>query len=334
MKIWRHDKDALSACGKTGEEIHVATSRPLTKGLPMVEHERVQLGRGPEEPVVRQARSKAIYINKFYFGPDYTSHGVVDPRWIAFAVHLKWEGDFIFNGRELSPNELMMSSGPNGWVTRGRERHVNVIAMRRDRLEQAYVALAGEPIDFGHFDGSHLSLTTPHGLVLNESFADVLSAYSVPDGFGTLPQSVENDLLTQCALFFLHQTGGDQSKKLASQNAVSLVRKAKWEIEKRHPEAMSLAELCAATGVGKAWLHKSFMEVHGYSPIAYLRARRLSIARQWLLDTTNPPRSVKDVSIALGFTNGGRFAASYAELFGEMPAETFVRSSSANALHR
>ena len=59
----------------------------------------------------------------------------------------------------------------------------------------------------------------------------------------------------------------------------------------------------------------------------YLRAYRLSLARDRLLDPENAPRSVKDVSLSLGFTNGGRFAAEYKALFGEKPIETFARNA-------
>lgn len=89
---------------------------------------------------------------------------------------------------------------------------------------------------------------------------------------------------------------------------------------------VSLAQLCAASGVGPTWLSKCFHESLGVSPVAYLRARRLSAARARLLDRSCPPASVKDVALSLGFMNLGRFAADCRAIFEENPSDSLVRT--------
>jgi AraC-like DNA-binding protein len=251
----------------------------------------------------------------------------MDPDWCALIAPLKWKGDYLINGRESKPNELVIAGGPNGFVSRAQERYGFFVPIRKKPVLDACRALSGKLFDFSEFENQHRSLSTPLGKQLRQGFAEVVKVSSRASCHGVLAKSIEKDLITQLALFLLEQTDSETHDESGIANALSVVRKAKLEIEARHPDTVSLAELCAATGVGKAWLHRCFMEILGLSPIAYLRARRLSVARQWFLDCENPPRSVKDVSIALGFTNGGRFAASYADLFGEMPVETLARTT-------
>lgn len=53
---------------------------------------------------------------------------------------------------------------------------------------------------------------------------------------------------------------------------------------------------------------------------------RWSAARERLFDRESPARSVKDVSLALGFDGPGRFAQYYKRTFGELPGERLQRS--------
>ena len=105
------------------------------------------------------------------------------------------------------------------------------------------------------------------------------------------------------------------------------MRQALQAYELKPPERVTLEDMCLAAGVGRAWLHKCFVDLYGVSPMSYQRARRLRQARAMLLDEERPPRSIKDVSLSLGFINGGRFASDYSALFGERPSETFPTGS-------
>jgi transcriptional regulator GlxA family with amidase domain len=153
----------------------------------------------------------------------------------------------------------------------------------------------------------------------------------LPNGRRVLPEAAEAELITAMALLLMEQDVWTTFRDPGTVDAMAVVRRAKRMIDARLPQPATLADLCAAGGVGKAWLHKCFVEVHGTSPMAYLRAQRLSFARERLLDTVDPPRSVKDVSFSLGFINGGRFAAAYAAIYGEPPAATLARNSAAQA---
>jgi transcriptional regulator GlxA family with amidase domain len=88
----------------------------------------------------------------------------------------------------------------------------------------------------------------------------------------------------------------------------------------------NIADLCRAAGVGQTRLHRCFMEIYGTSPAHFIRMKRLSQCRERLLDREFAPPLVKDVALAFGFHEMGRFARYYRETFGELPSETLQRT--------
>jgi AraC family ethanolamine operon transcriptional activator len=118
---------------------------------------------------------------------------------------------------------------------------------------------------------------------------------------------------------------GDIPGDRASPNAIRVVRAAEKACrDLAHPP--SIADLCATAGVGEVWLHKCFVEVYNTPPARFLLRRRLSAARNRLLDPDTPARSVKDAALSLGFMEAGRFAQHYKALYGENPGQTLLRS--------
>ena len=60
-------------------------------------------------------------------------------------------------------------------------------------------------------------------------------------------------------------------------------------------------------------------------PVAFLRAHRLSRARQLLKDRA--VASVTEAALHSGFTELGRFAAYYHGMFGELPSRTLAENA-------
>ncbi len=95
-----------------------------------------------------------------------------------------------------------------------------------------------------------------------------------------------------------------------------------------HPDwtELSPAQLCEIAGVGERTLQYAFRERFGLTPAAFLKARRLVIARQRLVRSLSEEKTVGDVAASLGFWHLGHFAADYRHAFGEAPSETLKRS--------
>lgn len=84
----------------------------------------------------------------------------------------------------------------------------------------------------------------------------------------------------------------------------------------------TMTELAGAAGVSIRSLQASFLRYTGMSPTAYLRDLRLQRVRRTLQDAHAVDVTVAGVAQAWGFTHLGRFAASYAKRFGELPSQT------------
>ncbi|AJW80388.1 AraC family transcriptional regulator [Clavibacter michiganensis] len=82
------------------------------------------------------------------------------------------------------------------------------------------------------------------------------------------------------------------------------------------------AEAAASAGISTRVLQLALRRHHGQTPTEYLRGIRLRRVRAQLLDATPTTTTVRSVAEEWGFAHLGRFAASYAGVFGELPSET------------
>ena len=97
-------------------------------------------------------------------------------------------------------------------------------------------------------------------------------------------------------------------------------------VQSRPERNLRMAEICAVLGVS-GWLLRSLCTEHlGMSPTGYVRLRRMSLVRRALGREDNRGTSVSEIARRHGFHDGGRFAASYSALFGELPSATLARS--------
>jgi len=94
--------------------------------------------------------------------------------------------------------------------------------------------------------------------------------------------------------------------------------------------AISLEDLVAASGVSRRALTLAFRTHLKQSPMQYLRARRLQLARDELVAAgRRGVGTVTDVAISCGFTHLSKFARDFAVAFGEPPSRTLRRSARA-----
>lgn len=104
-----------------------------------------------------------------------------------------------------------------------------------------------------------------------------------------------------------------------------LVRRA-IEISESCAGPVRIAELCVALRVSPGTLENAFKSVTGLTPHAFFLRRRLNEARKVLLREDADCRNVTDIALSLGFSELGRFAVRYREMFGETPSQTLKRS--------
>jgi AraC-like DNA-binding protein len=104
------------------------------------------------------------------------------------------------------------------------------------------------------------------------------------------------------------------------------IRLALGYLEEHSRDAITVGDLCAATGVSWRTLDRAFKERFGVGPKGYLQRHRLAGVRAELL--VSPSNTViADVANAWGFWHMGQFASDYRGLFDELPSQTLQRVS-------
>jgi AraC-like DNA-binding protein len=91
-------------------------------------------------------------------------------------------------------------------------------------------------------------------------------------------------------------------------------------------EPLRIADLCKSVAVSQRRLRSAFHLVHGTAPHRYLRALRMTEARNALLSPASPSATVTQIATDFGFLELGRFAVEYRQAFGECPSDTLRRA--------
>lgn len=103
------------------------------------------------------------------------------------------------------------------------------------------------------------------------------------------------------------------------------VRRACEYMEVHLTEPITLTQLEQASGVQARALQLAFQRQLGCTPLEWLRARRLELARVRLLSAP-PAATVAATALACGFTKVSDFSRWYAARYGEKPSTTLARS--------
>lgn len=99
------------------------------------------------------------------------------------------------------------------------------------------------------------------------------------------------------------------------------VRRAERYISDHLDQPMRVPEIAAAAGCSVRTLQAAFRSTHNLTVVAYVRRRRLEHARMQLVHGEPGLLTVTEVAYRWGFSNPGRFAAAYREMFGRSPSD-------------
>lgn len=108
-------------------------------------------------------------------------------------------------------------------------------------------------------------------------------------------------------------------------NSLRVVRACEDRAARACYQGVTLADLCAASGVSERWVRHAFHDCYGMSPTSYLRVIALHEVRQALLHGLRGHDTVGRAASEFGFWHLSRFAAQYRALFGESPSTTLGR---------
>ena len=285
---------------------------PIDTGEVVADFERVELG----PVVVQRGEGKLPHYAMRVSFPKPTMIFLAGPS-----------GDVVWDGRRVDRN-LLFSFGPDGELvgsTRGGGITFASLIWEPGILEQRAEAL-GLSIDTSGRDGPS---STPDPAAMHELRAAIGQTLEVarsdPARLGR-PEVRESlfDTIVTAAVHALHPA--PERRSVAAVSHVRAVRAAFDVLEARAGDPIYLAELCLAARVSERTLRSAFQNLYGVSPIRYLALRRMELVRRALRDADPRETRVSAIASRYGFTNLGRFAMEFRQLYGESPSQTLRRA--------
>jgi len=295
--------------------------------LPLIEESITQLAAGLFSARVAIASAGDVVLYRAQ--PDLHSVGVsvLDPAYIALVIPMSWEGDYVINGRIADRSSIYLPTADEGAVyIRCARRDTVGIIVRRSRLIETLAALRGVHPDEVALQGPSLQLQPKDARSLRLRLAAMFDTYCGSDASTAARESPERfaeEVFGIVADAYLCARPGETVANTGVERLAPIVRRAERRFVEANAEPVSLADLCAAAGVGKSTLYRAFTQVCDAPPLEYFRRRRLTRARSLLIGADAPDRGgVKRAALDVGLTELGRFSVEYRRLFGESPSTT------------
>ena len=168
----------------------------------------------------------------------------------------------------------------------------------------------------------HLVCNAQHDCNLLVNTARIISKYlSYPELLADAREckAIESQLMHDVAEFFPYDnTGAHCTTRTRRRKAFLHAIETNEGIRK----PLSVPEIAVATGMSQRSLRLAFQESIGLSPRKYLHWHRLHKVRHELHTNEAEITSVTEAAAQWGFTELGRFAVEYKQLFGESPSVT------------
>ncbi len=202
-----------------------------------------------------------------------------------------------------------------------------LVSIDRDAIESATSKLLTRSLKQPLIFQSSVDLTSDLGLNL-QKFLQFLWESAAGAGAASASfmfEELERAFLA-CALRGLPSNYSEEILDRLEGAFAAHVRKARAFIESNLQEDIKLGDIATAVGVCTRLLQKAFSHQCGCSPMRFVTQTRLHRIRQELESPTNSAKIV-DVMMDYGFTQGGKFAKEYQQLFGENPSDTLKRSN-------
>jgi AraC-like DNA-binding protein len=276
------------------------------------------------------ANLRDISLNVIDYGTESGSITITAPQvgeyYLAqFSLSGSCEVDQGRGAIDLSPSVLFIIDPDQPLAERISSGYVQLmLRIRRSALQRTLSRDLGfmpdEPVVFDHaaqpLDGAATSLLRMVSAVcddLDSATPGLMQSRVIPH--------IEDTLLSLLLNTVPHNFSGLLSRA-ASAPAPYYMRRAYQYIAAHACESITLSDLVEACGVSARSLHAGFRHHKDTTPMGYLKAHRLDLARRQLASAQSRPVSVTDVALSCGFNHLSKFARDYRLRFGESPSHT------------
>jgi AraC family ethanolamine operon transcriptional activator len=285
-----------------------------------------QLDRGLVSASVAQRAGSSTNITRVYFDRAIAQAGGPPPGMRTFGVRLDTSPAMEWCGQEVQPESLLcfhpteefQCLSPPGFA-------VYSLSVRESQLAAIAVRL-GHP---GLFDVMRCELAIDTSATAGlADLRRLLSRLLVPrdEGAGRATQEEIHSLesqITEEVVMLVAEAHGD-ARTIPLSDRAEAVRTAVSYIQDHDREAVTVSEICEATGVSWRTLDRAFKEKIGASPKRCVSGLRLRGARRELLEA-DPEAQIADIANQWGYWHMGDFAMNYRREFGELPSTTLAK---------
>ncbi|MCT8161479.1 AraC family transcriptional regulator [Pseudoruegeria sp. SHC-113] len=297
-----------------------AGSRAYIRDLPVAEYGMVQLECGPETFSSQRVESAHAKLVQMRFGPRSTGYLVPGDGWTAILIPRPRDGFYRVNGQTVLGHGCFVISSRLGCHAIGAMRDNLDCGLRTDRLIAAIAAILGVDPDPKLLPDMRLNAPELAISAFRLRLESLLAEH--PRG---LPTDAEDKLYSGVATLIARY--GPTAAVLRSDDLSNrAILRAVGAMAREGGATPTMAQICQQVGVSRTRLFDCFAAELGIAPGQFLIHQRLGTVRDALLRRDGPCRSVKEVMLAHGIRNGGRFAATYRALYGENPNDTLARA--------
>ncbi len=242
---------------------------------------------------------------------------------IFIAFPLRHGPPQVCNGIELRPGDIMLHglSERVHQLTHGASRWGS-ISLAPEHLAACGNALAG--LDLAAVAAA--SILRPSGVDtarLRSLHAQACHLAETNPKLLTHPEvsrAIEQDLIHAVVTCLTSNETREYSGP--ERHHIDIMDRYEQVLAKQSEQQLKIPELCAAIGVSERTLRTCCEKFLGMSPAQYIRLQRLTKVRAALRRVDASTATVADLARGFGFSELGRFAGLYQQVFGEMPSAT------------
>jgi len=295
---------------------------PAGRGLKVKEESVIPLDAGTFRVDADVANFGDVSLLRVGVGGKAMGTTVLDPDYLAFAIPVSWDGEYFINGEPACRTSIYLAADTSCIHVRGSRRLTLGVTLPRTAFLETVAALRGVEPEVLTAADRLLTHTPAAASELRRRIGGIIEASGANHALTRPPREMAHEVFGLMADAYLAARPGTTPKGQAIRHPDRIVSKAEERFMAVEGMPVSLADLCAATGVSKSTLYIAFHRVCGQSPLEYFHKRRLGRARFSLMGNSPQRGAVKRVALDNGFTELGRFSVEYRRLFGESPSAT------------
>ena len=198
---------------------------------------------------------------------------------------------------------------------------------RYDVLIRKLVALTGAPVarklTFEPVFKRNKPESRAFVAILNCILANIDHAAVLAPAF--VLAELEDALMVSMLFNFAHNMRGLLEQQVPAAGSWQVERVEEY-IEEHLDAPFDMERIAEVTGISSRSIYRAFKRSRGYSPMAFVRQRRLQQARR-MLKGGETNQTVTSVAFVCGFNDVGHFSREFSKAFGEMPSAVLGKRS-------